>query len=196
MVNRKHFNLYIEAHPVYPGKRDYFWMGTEDDHHESWLSWIDNKEDAQKYIDDVNSKYYLWDYSEEEIKEWLNTINFKWLTHKIEEQLGLSEDTLHFELLEFKMKSNGFVKYGDNKINLVDGNPIIRSAWKKMYVESFGGGVIVDEETGELNLWLCPHLTYEHWDGGTNGAAIGTFTYSLSDGYKYITQEERNRDRQ
>ena len=69
--------------------------------------------------------------------------------------------------------------------------PILKCAWSEMKVKTFNANITVDSKTGELYIWGNLDFSYNHLNGGSNGAHILDFNYSKSEGWKIITDLER-----
>lgn len=130
------------------------------------------KEEAQKRCDEYNSTYYLEYYSNDEILDYFNSIDFKPLLEKINSLVGL-ELTYDISLRKNKTGIYNFFKI-ENKENLVNSFPILSLAWREFKVATFNASIICDKKTGKLELWCTIHFTYEHHGAGTNSAEILT----------------------
>lgn len=134
----------------------------------------DTREEAQKQVDKMNETYYLSDYTAEEINEFWESIDLtkvnKFLSELLGQQIKMEKHS--------RMERSGKIKYAlIDGTNLVEKSLIIRAAWSEMYVQAFACDIGVDKETGSLYLWADIQLAYRHWDGGTNGASIGSVLY-------------------
>ena len=143
-------------------------------------------EEAQKECDKYNSTYYLSDYSNDEILDYFNSIDFKPLLDKITELIGLK---LTYDI---SIEKNRFGTYNyfeiKNRENLVDNFPILALAWREFKVSTFSANISCDQETGTLRLWCTIEFSYRHCDGGTNGAKILTAWYEEG---KWIIKPEK-----
>ena len=132
-------------------------------------------EEAQKRCNEFNSTYYLSDYSNDEILDFFNSIDFKPLLDKINSLIGLE---LTYDI---SIEKNSFGTYScfkiKNKENLVDNFPILALAWKEFKVSTFNANICCDKKTGELKIWCTIDFSYRHYSGGTNGATILTAWY-------------------
>lgn len=156
---------------------------------DNFYSAFENEEDAQKYIDEYCSEYYLSDYSDDEIKEFFDSINFRELFERTNKLINYNLSYIT------KIKDNRFGHPEHFQIesieNLTELFPILNCAWSEMKVETFNADIAVNKETGELQIWGNLHFSYKHLDGGSNGARILDFEYSKSEGWKIITELER-----
>ena len=145
-------------------------------------------EEAQKECDKYNSTYYLSDYSNDEILDFFNSIDFKPLLDKINSLIGLE---LTYDI---SIEKNSFGTYNyfkiKNKENLVDNFPILALAWKEFKVSTFNANICCDKKTGELKIWCTVDFSYRHCSGGTNGATILTAWYRNGE---WIMQPESGR---
>lgn len=132
-------------------------------------------EEAQKRCNEYNSTYYLSDYSDDEILDYFNSIDFKPLLDKINELIGLE---LTYDI---SIEKNNFGTYNyfkiKNRENLIDNFPILALAWKEFKVSTFNANICCDKKTGELKIWCTIDFSYRHYSGGTNGATILTAWY-------------------
>lgn len=173
---------------------DYGLKMTQDGKQETasmWCYHYKTIEEAQAKADELNAKFYLSDWDQTEIEEFFNSIDFTPLYKKVNELVELD---LHFDtVLEAPRKNYQHSEYFTIKgrENLVDYFPILRPAWKEMYIQTFSHSIAVKERTGELCIWGTLDYAYIHQDGGSNGAEILTFWYSVSEGWKIITAIER-----
>ena len=143
-------------------------------------------EEAQKECDKYNSTYYLSDYSNDEILDYFNSIDFKPLLDKINELIGLE---LTYDI---RIEKNRFGTYNyfeiENRENLVDNFPILALAWRKFKVSTFNANICCNKETGKLSLWCDINYSYRHYSYGTNGATILTAWYEEG---KWIIRTEK-----
>ena len=143
-------------------------------------------EEAQKECDKYNLTYYLSDYSNDEILDYFNSIDFKPLLDKINELIGLE---LTYDI---SIEKNSFGTYNyfkiENRENLIDNFPILALAWREFKVSTFNANICCNKETGKLNLWCSINYSYRHYSYGTNGATILTAWYEEG---KWIIRTEK-----
>jgi hypothetical protein len=150
---------------------------------------FETEEEAKAFVEKANKTFYLSYYDNDEIKEWFDKVDFTPVFEKVEELLGMKLN------LQVNIRTNrhGFNEYFEihSEEDLVDYFPILKAAWKRFVVDTFNAHICVDKETGELKLFGNMHFSYEHNDGGTNGANLFDFSFSNSDGFKIYTYAQR-----
>lgn len=145
-------------------------------------------EEAQKRCDEYNSTYYLSDYSNDEILDYFNSIDFKPLLNKINNLIGL-ELTYDINITKNVYGNYNYFKI-ESKENLVDNFPILELAWREFKVTTFNASIYCDKTTGKLNLWCTIQYSYQHQDFGSNGAQILTAWYEED---KWIIQTKNEK---
>lgn len=105
---------------------------------------------------------------------------------------------MHYSFEVKSVQGQPYVSY-ESIENLVDGNPILGLAWKEMRINNFNGGRVWSKEHGlpgakmfyssydakdidytkpmSVGFNIDLHYSYEHIDGGSNGAKIGWASY-------------------
>lgn len=148
---------------------------TIDDLGKKWFFTFSTIEEAQKICDKYNHTYCLSDYSNDEILDYFNSIDFKPLLDKINSLIGLE---LTYDI-NIKKDSQGIYNYFEieNKENLVDNFPILALAWREFKVATFNSSILCDEATGKLSLWCTINYSYQHHGFGGNGVEILTVWY-------------------
>lgn len=104
---------------------------------------------------------------------------------QLEKLFGLIEKLVGEELnFKYTIKAEKQKIDIESLVNLAD-KPLICLAWREFKVENFGGGVGCNEPcrswdidyskpVKSVHYWMRIHFSYKHYDGGTNGAEIGT----------------------
>ena len=78
--------------------------------------------------------------------------------------------------------------------DLTESDYLISLAWKRFRISTFNSNSCIDRKTEKPRYWLTVHYTYEHHDGGRNGAEIGYAEFQ--DGkWSFWSEIERNKDR-
>lgn len=88
-----------------------------------------------------------------------------------------------------------------SEVDLSD-KPLICLAWREFRVENFGGGLGCSEAyyssdrdyskpVKEVHYWMSIHFAYEHHDGGSNGAEIGTAIFGEDGKWIFEASKER-----
>lgn len=75
---------------------------------------------------------------------------------------------------------------------LIESSPFITvpTLFKSIRFDNFGGAVTQDEENADiLRVWIPMHVSYEHFDGGTNGCEIFRFTCGVRKDNNRIFEE-------
>lgn len=135
------------------------------------------EKEAREYVDYLNSRYSLGDYDSDEIKEFYNKADFQELADAINNKFGFD--------LKFKWELDKPDRFGQlrsfnfySDSNLVETNPILKTAFRKFTVGSFCNSISVARNTGELFLFITIDYHYEQHGGGSNGVEIARATYS------------------
>ena len=89
----------------------------------------------------------------------------------------------------------------ESGVNLAD-RPLICLAWKDFFVTNFGGGIGCSEPyysddrdyskpVKEVHYWMDIHYSYQHINGGSNGASIGTAFFNEDGKWTFTPDIER-----
>lgn len=153
------------------------------DTEESYHSKFETEKEARDFVEKANKTFYLEYYDNDEIKEWFDKIDFTPIFKRVEDLLGMK---LTFTVkLTIGYRSKIYNRFEiKSEENLVDFFRVIKAAWKDFRVDTFSAQIYANKETGELELWGNMHYSYEHNDGGTNGAHLFDFNYSESKGWQ------------
>lgn len=191
MKNRKHYIVIENENPIKElGWRKYLIVpeGEELDSLKYYSS-EQTLEAAQKVADNYNSRYYVSDYSEDEIEDFYRKISFEDIDAAINQRLGLH--------LRFR---HSLEKYGDDwKINfrseqdLCELNFMLARMLKTCHIERFGSGINVDNRTGELYMWLDINWRYTHHSLGSNGCDFASIKFTEKEGLDIKFIEDRNK---
>lgn len=147
------------------------------------------KEEAEEALERYQNTYYISYYSEDEIKAFVDSIDFEVLFKAINDYLGTN---LTFNLTKMEKRRGEYFWDIESNENLCDLFPILSKAWSEMKVDLFSRSINCNKETGELYLWGTVHYSYEHLGSGGNGAALMDVHYKESaGGWKFLTERER-----
>lgn len=151
---------------------------------------FETKEEAENYIKEYCSKYYLSDYADDEIEDFYNSIDFTPMIEQVNKLVGVNID---FDIKLTKSSRGGCWHIEiEGKQNLADYSPILACAWKDFRVSTFASEICCDKETGELYYGGDLDYSYEHLGLGHNGARIMDLWYKPSEGgWIIITEQER-----
>ena len=150
-----------------------------------------DREAALKEIEQMNTTYNLWDYAPEEIEAFWQGIDIMPVNEFFSKLLNLSVKLEKHTGQNY----NKQISYAlADTTNIATQSAITAAAWSEMNVQSFGCNINVDKATGELYFWATIHLSYKHWGGGSNGAEIGSVTYTKG-AWEIESTQERNKDR-
>lgn len=145
------------------------------------------KAEAEKEVNDFNSKYYVEYYSEDEIKDFFNSIDFTPVTDAINQSLGLNL-TYNIELYRPRYDYHILIKSNEDLIDLM---PILNAAWRTFRVETFNGCIDCVKATGVLCVWLNIAFRYESHSGGSNASYILSANYYTDSGWKIRMENDR-----
>ena len=144
-------------------------------------------EAAQKRCDEYNSTYYLSDYSDDEILDYFNSVDFKLLLDKINSLIGLE---LTYDINIKKDRSGTYNHFEiESKENLTDHFPLLALLFKDAKVTTFNADIYCDRTTGKLSLWCTIHFSYQTHNLGTNGVEFLSAWY---DNDKWTIQVDKD----
>lgn len=144
--------------------------------------------DATKAAAEKNEKIYLNYYSNDELLEYFNSIDFEPVFKKIRKITGLKNLTFTKKL---KLNREGCYQYFEieSEQNIAETNKLIRAAWKDFRVCTFGASLYITEDN-RLSLWCNFDYSYEHQDGGHNGAKILRASLNKKGKWELFSEEE------
>lgn len=195
MKNRKQYKLEIRGNK-HSSNVSYYLVAEDGTDHFIGSSFNMTSEEAAAECKRVNERYFTFDYSEDEVLEWLKTVPLNKLSDAIADQLQINRAVVNMKVNG--IYENGSIYYPEivSDFNLATLFPVIRAAWKEFRIGVFGASISADPKTGELGIHLNVHFLYKHQNGGENGAEIGTFYWSESKGFEYKAAEEHRLERE
>lgn len=146
-------------------------------------------EEAQETADERNNKYYTSDYSEEEIKEFFDSVDFTALEEALNKKLGLKL-TYNHSLKDGRSGYSINFKSNENLSELPEAGLLARML-PECHLENFSTCLKANSETGELYIWIGVHFTYSHWDLGSNGCNFADAHYTAKEGWKVTFEQDQ-----
>lgn len=127
--------------------------------------------EATKVANEQNEHIHISYYSDDELLDYFNSIDFEPVFKKIRKITGIKNLTF-----TKKLQVNSVGNYRPcfdikSEQNLAETNNLIRAAWKDFRIATFGSSIYVTEDN-KLSVWCNFHYSYQHQDGGRNGACI------------------------
>lgn len=195
MKNRR---PYIVVKNPKASKREYIVIkeGRDIDKEECLLTYA-TKEDAMDYCVKFNSKYYLDDYTVDELKEFAKKIPWAELTNIIKNRLHLEELHLQYNLDDIysdKNDSEWIVGHSIDVISLEDlctTNYLLSKIFKSCYIKTFSSNIGVNSDTGVLYWSSDIDIRIINFSSGYNGASICSVYYDHNKGLKVTFEEDR-----
>lgn len=185
MKNRKHYIVVENPNPSWVGY-DKFLVVPENDLNKQFPMHYKTKEEAEECAKRYNTTYYISDYSEDEIDEFFNSVDFKPLEDALNNKLGTQLTFTHSYSL---VRGDYRIKFCSNEdLCKVSQAGLIAKMLKECFLEQFSNGIHVNKETGELYIWLTVNFSYHHFDMGSNGCNLCGAVYK--NGKWEITFEE------
>lgn len=182
MKNKKHYVVIENPNKRMSWDSDYIIVPENEPYNEKkYYTGFNDKADAEADADRRNNTYYISDYAEDEIADFYNSLDFTVVEEAINEYFG--------QKITFKYERAGDRINFESNEDLCELFPAIGLLFAKCHINSFGGGIYVDKQTGELRCNLRPHFSYEHFDLGSNGCELAFCTFS---GGKWSISFERN----
>ena len=130
---------------------------------EAYISKVELKEN--QLLED--ERKYLSQFSEEEIKSFIDSIDFDKLEKRLRNAVGI--DNLKLKIAEPDISKNSvYISYESD--NLIEHCGMMKTVFNNVVVDDFGAGVFV--ENGKLYYSAAPHISWNHIDGGSNGAKL------------------------
>lgn len=114
-----------------------------------------------------DERKYLSQFSEEEIKSFVDSIDFDKMERLLRNAIGIDNLKLKIEEPDIS-KISVHISYESD--NLIEYCGIMKTVFKNVVVDDFGAGVFV--ENGKLYYSAAPHLSWNYLDGGYNGAKL------------------------
>lgn len=124
-----------------------------------------NKIKENQLLED--ERKYLSQFSEEEIKSFVDSIDFDEMEMILRNVIGIDNLKLKIEEPDIS-KISVHISYESD--NLIEYCGIMKNVFNNVVLDDFGAGVFV--ENGKLCYSAAPHLSWNHLDGGYNGAKL------------------------
>lgn len=168
MKNKRHYIVVENQNPnVFKSN---LYLVVPEGHPEKQSMFYATKEEADECAKRWNSTYYISDYSEDEIKEFYDSIDFTKLETAINKKLKLD---LEFSHKYYQSRGEYRVEFRSDK-NLCEFQKagLLSRMFKECYIQEFSNSLSVDKDTGDLYVWLTVDFCYQSFDSGHNGTEL------------------------
>ena len=135
---------------------------------------------------DEKVKNNLKDFSEQEIRSFIDSIDFDRMAEILSDKLGIKNLVINvdpeFDANYYQKSRDLYIHYESD--NLIDQCGIFSAVFSDVVINDFGAKVIVDNS--KLYYLASAHLSWEYIVGGSNGARLPFRMYW--DGIQWIVK--------